>query len=151
ALVQDAAYATLLRSQRIQIHARVARSLDALYPEISRSQPEVIAHHYTQAGLLEPAVERWLAAGKLAGGRSAKVEAVRHLTRGIELVGSLPPSPERDRKELDLQLALVPPMMAIKGYGSNETLNVFQRARELFGDDTGTVESISVLWGLWHI
>jgi predicted ATPase len=102
ALVQDAAYSTLLRSQRQELHARIGRVLEEQFPETSATQPEILAQHYTQAGLADSAIEHWLEAGERAYRRSAIVEATKHLTRGIELIALLPAGVERDRKELGL-------------------------------------------------
>ena len=93
ALVQDAAYATLLRSRRQELHARIARVLEEAFPDIVETQPELLAHHYTQAGLTEQAIDYWQRAGERALKRSANLEANRHFGQGIELIKSLSPSP----------------------------------------------------------
>jgi len=122
ALVQDAAYSTLLRSQRQELHARIARVLVEQFPEATATQPEILAHHFTQAGLAPAAIEYWRKAGERAYRRSAVVEATKHLTRGIELISLLPEGAERDRKELGLSLALGRVTWATKGHGADTGL-----------------------------
>jgi class 3 adenylate cyclase/tetratricopeptide (TPR) repeat protein len=151
ALVQDAAYGSLLRDQRQHIHGAIARALETRFPDIAASQPEVLANHFTQAGLAEPAIDHWRKGGELALRRSAIVEAVNHLTRGIELIKLLPPSPGRDRKELDLHLPLAPAMSAMKGWAAPETVRVMTRARELLGSSGSLAEQMSVLSGLYLV
>ena len=149
ALVRDAAYQTLLKSRRHQLHAQIARTLEGRFPETATTQPEILAHHFTEAGLVEPAVEYWLKAGKLALSRSANAEAVKHLRKGVELTQSLPASAERGRKELDLHLALGPAMAATHGYATPETFGVFSHARNLLGHHATPTEQMTVLWGVY--
>jgi len=106
ALVQDAAYSTLLRGRRQELHARVAAALEEHFADFIERQPELLAHHLTAAGDTERAVDQWLKAGQYAAGRLAHVEAIAHLERGLALLGSLPETPARDAREIDLQLAL---------------------------------------------
>src|SRR5262249_4028401 len=89
-LVRDAAYAGLLKSRRLQLHAAIADALEQRFPEVAQTQPETLAHHLTEAGLIEKAIGYWLRAGKGAALRSANLEAIAHLERGIELTGRLP-------------------------------------------------------------
>ena len=105
ALVQDTAYQSLLKSRRQQIHATIASTLEAQFPEIAEAEPETLAHHYTAAGLAEQAVAYWLKAGQQALKRSANREAMAHLGKGLELVASLPDSEDRLRQEIHLQTA----------------------------------------------
>ena len=95
ALVQDAAYGTLLREPRRALHARIAETLESQFADIAERQPEILARHLTEAGWAERAVEQWLKAGRRAAGRSAHVEAITHLTRGLDLLVSLPEWPRR--------------------------------------------------------
>ena len=106
ALVQDAAYASLLKSRRQELHARVVRALEEKFPEILATKPEMVARHYTAAGLAADAISYWLRAGQLALQRSAMKEAIAQLTQGLDLLPDLPAGPDRDRKGVDLQLAL---------------------------------------------
>jgi class 3 adenylate cyclase/tetratricopeptide (TPR) repeat protein/ABC-type transport system involved in cytochrome c biogenesis ATPase subunit len=149
ALVRDAAYETLLKSRRHQLHAQIARVLEEKFTETVATQPEIVAHHFTQAGLVEPASDYWLKAGNLALSRSANAEAAKHLRNGVELTLIQPPSPARARKELDLYLALGPAMVATQGYATPETRRVFSRARDLLGDGGTPKERMTVLWGAY--
>jgi class 3 adenylate cyclase/tetratricopeptide (TPR) repeat protein len=130
-LVRDAAYAGLLKSRRVYLHAAIASALEQQFPEIGQTQPETLAHHLTEAGLIEKAIEYWLQAGKNAALRSANVEAIAHLRRGIEGIGRLPASEDKDRSELDLQLVLGPSLIATQGPAASEAVATFARAREL--------------------
>src|SRR5205823_7881470 len=103
ALIQDAAYQSLLRSTRQQYHQRIAQVLAERFPETAETQPELLAHHYTEAGLGAQAVDYWQRAGQRAIQRSAHVEAISHLTRGLEVLAALPDSAERIQHELVLQ------------------------------------------------
>ncbi|RXH41674.1 adenylate/guanylate cyclase domain-containing protein [Bradyrhizobium zhanjiangense] len=118
ALVQDAAYSTLLRAPRQKLHARIAEGLEQLFPERASVGPELLAHHFTNAGQAESAIAYWLKAGRRAAERSADAEAARHLRRGLEMLMTLPDSTEKDRQELDFQLALGAPLAAQHGYGN---------------------------------
>lgn len=100
ALVRDAAYQSLLKSRRHQLHGQIARTLESRFPDLASTQPEIVAHHFTEAGLVELAIEYWLKAGKLSLSRSANAEAVKHLHKGVELTQSLPPSADVVRKAL---------------------------------------------------
>jgi class 3 adenylate cyclase/tetratricopeptide (TPR) repeat protein len=149
ALVRDAAYESLLKSRRQQLHGQIARALEEKFPDVVASQPEIVARHFTEAGLVDRAIDYWLKAGHLALSRSANVEAVKHLRQGIELTQSLAPSPERVRKELDFYLALGPAMAATEGDAAPETLRVFSHARELLGEGGTLTEQMTVLWGAY--
>jgi len=118
ALVQDAAYSTLLRAPRQKLHARIATVLEQQFPERTSVEPELLARHFAEAGQVEIAISYWLTAGHRAVERSADEEAVRHIRRGLEMLMTLPQSTQRDRQELDLQLALGTPLAACHGYGS---------------------------------
>ncbi len=118
ALVQDAAYSTLLRAPRRNLHARIAETLEQEFPERVAIQPELLARHLTEAGRVEPAISYWLRAGQRAAACSADEEAVHHLRRGLEMLASMPESTQKDRHELELQLALGTPLAARYGYGT---------------------------------
>jgi hypothetical protein len=150
ALIQEAAYQSLLRSTRQQHHQRIAHVLEARFPETVETQPELLAQHYTEAGLHEPALRYWQQAGRRASTRSAYVEAIVHLTQGLALLKHLPESPERLRHELVLQTLLGPALSAARGYGAPEVEAVYIRAYEL-GQHVGEApELLPVLWGLWY-
>jgi tetratricopeptide (TPR) repeat protein len=130
-LVRDTAYASLLKSRRGHLHAAIANALDQQFPEIAQTQPETLAHHLTEAGLIEKAIAYWLQAGKNAALRSANLEAIAHLRRGIELTDRFPADEGRDRSELDFQLVLGPCLIATHGPAASTALATFARAREL--------------------
>ena len=131
ALVRDAAYSGLLKSRRAALHATIADAFEQRFPEIVEAQPETLAHHLTEAGLFEKAEAYWLQAGKKAAMRSANLEAIAHLQRGVEASGHLPDSARKDRLELDFQFALGPCLIATQGPASNKAMATFARAREL--------------------
>jgi class 3 adenylate cyclase/tetratricopeptide (TPR) repeat protein len=120
ALVQDTAYDSLLKSRRQELHAKIARVIEARFPNIMTTEPEVLAHHLTAAGLAEAAIPLWQAAGELASKRMALNEAMAHLSRGLELVSALPWSSHRDASELGLRTRLGTAWMALKGWAAPE-------------------------------
>ncbi|HEX6361711.1 MAG TPA: adenylate/guanylate cyclase domain-containing protein [Albitalea sp.] len=131
ALIQEAAYQSLLRSTRQAHHLRIADALLTHFPETARTQPELLAHHYTGAGLTGEAIEAWTRAGRVALQRSANAEAVAHLTQGLELVDHIPDALQRANAELDLLAMLAPAIVTTRGYGSDEARAAYARAREL--------------------
>lgn len=150
-LIQDAAYSTLLRGERRALHGRIANTLAKLFPDTVAMQPEVAAGHFSKAELHEAAVQHWLEAGIRAADRSAFAEAIRHFSEGVRISRSLPQSPARARKELDLQMALGPALMATRGYAAQESLEVFARADALV-QSVGTIsEQLDVLLGLFNV
>jgi predicted ATPase len=149
ALIQDAAYQSLLRSTRQQYHQRIAQVVEARFPEICETQPELLAHHYTEAGVLAQAIPYWQRAGQRAVERSANLEAIEHLTRGLDVLKTLPDTPERAQQELDLQTTLGPALMVTKGMGTPEVLHAYTRARELCQQVGETPQLFQVLQGLW--
>jgi class 3 adenylate cyclase len=143
ALLQDAAYQSLLRSTRRQHHRRIAQAMEEQFPEVVETQPELLAHHYTEAGAYEPAIRHWMRAGVRASLHSANLEAVSHLRRGLEVLHSLPESAPRMQQELQLLLALGIPLSQVQGYRSPEVKRTYARARELFrtvGEALGGLE-----------
>jgi predicted ATPase len=149
ALIQDAAYQSLLRTRRHHYHRLIAHALEERFPEIARAEPQTLAHHFTEANLIEQAIPQWQIAGQKAVERSANAEAVSHLTKGLALLQTLPKSPERSQQELALQLALGTPLIATKGFGSPEVGKVYARARELCQQAGEAPQLFPVLWGLW--
>src|SRR5262249_10283833 len=147
ALVQDAAYASLLKGRRQQLHSRIAQVLREHFPERAAAEPELLAHHYTEAGETEPAIDQWLRAGQRAAERSANIEAGAHLRRGLELLESLPDTDERACRELTLQMALGMPLIAIKGYSGEETGAAYDRARELCERVGSAQQLFPILYG----
>jgi class 3 adenylate cyclase/tetratricopeptide (TPR) repeat protein len=131
ALVQDAAYGTLLRSRRRRLHARIAATLEDRFPEIVLAQPALLARHYTEAELAEQAVVYWLKAGQQALVRSAMTEAVAQLRKGLDALAGLPDGSWRQQQELDLQTALGPALTATKGNSAADANEALSRAGEL--------------------
>jgi class 3 adenylate cyclase/tetratricopeptide (TPR) repeat protein len=131
ALVQEAAYGKLLRSQRQQIHARIAATLEDQFPDIVVAQPALLARHCAEAGLAEKAVVYWLKAGQQSYARSATTEAAAQLRRGLDVLDGLPDEPGRQQLELDLQLALGYALLAAKGFSAPEVGSTYARARAL--------------------
>jgi class 3 adenylate cyclase/tetratricopeptide (TPR) repeat protein len=150
-LIQDAAYSTLLRSERRQLHGRIARTLTERFPDSVAIGPEIAAAHFGKAELFEPAVRLWLEAGLRAAGRSAFAEAIQHFSEGVRLARMLPDDPARARKELDLQMALGPALMATRGYAAPESLEVFARADALVASVGTVAEQLDVLLGLFNV
>ncbi len=148
ALIQDTAYQSLLKSQRQLYHQRIARVLEEGFHESKETEPELLAHHYTEAGLHEQAVGYWQGAGQRAMQHSAHVEAISHVTRGLELLRTLPDTPERPRQELDLQTILGLALMATKGMAAPEVGTAYARARELCHQVGGAPQLFQVLMGL---
>jgi predicted ATPase len=118
--VQEAAYASLLRERRRQLHARIAEALEGEFPEVVETQPELVAHHYAAAGLAAPAIQYYRRAAGRAMAASANADAIAHLTKGLERIASLPESAERISREIEFRLALVTPLIATQGYRSVE-------------------------------
>src|SRR5215470_12763153 len=130
-LVRDAAYGTLLRESRRALHARIAETLESQFADIAERQPELLARHCTEAGLIEKAALLWGKAGQRSLDRSALVEAVAQLTRALDQIATLPASSALRRKQIELQVALITPLMHVKGYAAPETKAALQRARLL--------------------
>jgi class 3 adenylate cyclase/predicted ATPase len=150
ALIQDAAYQSLLRSTRQQYHQRIAQVLEAHFPETAETQPEWLAHHYTQAGLTEQAVVYWQQAGEYASDRSAYLEAVSHVTTGIELLQTLPETPERTQHAVTLYIILGAALQMAKGLAVPEVERAYTRARALCQQVGETPQLVPVLFGLWR-
>ncbi|MBI3797574.1 MAG: tetratricopeptide repeat protein, partial [Deltaproteobacteria bacterium] len=148
ALIQDAAYQSLLKSTRQQYHQQIAQVLEDRFAETVETHPELVAHHYTEAGLVRQAIPYWQRAGQKAAERSANVEAIAHLTKGLELLKTLPDTPERAQQELMLQIALGASLQATKGYAAPEVEQAYTRARELCRQVGETPQLFSVLLGL---
>ena len=156
ALVQDAAYGTLLREARRGLHARIAEVLEGQFTEIAKNQPELLARHCTEAGLTEKAAGLWGKAGQRSLERSALVEAVEQLTRAIGLIAALAPTPALRREEIKLQVALITPLLHVKGYAAPETKAAAERANLLIEQAKALGEPLedplllfSVLYGVW--
>jgi tetratricopeptide (TPR) repeat protein len=130
-LVQDAAYGTLLREPRRALHARIAQTLETQFPEIADTQPELLARHCSEAGLIEKAARLWGKAGQRSVGRSALVEGIEQLKRALALIRKLPGTPPLRREEIKLQVASIGPLMLVNGFAAPETREAIEGARVL--------------------
>jgi class 3 adenylate cyclase len=148
-LVRDAAYATLLRRRRQELHAAIASALERNFPSIVTAQPEVLAHHCSEAGLTELAIEYWRRAGERAVRQSANEEAISHLTAGLVQLRQLPDTPSRAKQELALQLAMGQASYAARGFASREATQAFNRARELCAASADDGGIHPTLFGVW--
>ena len=150
ALIQDTAYESLLKSTRQYYHQRIAQVVEEQFPETAETQPELLAHHYTEAGLTEKAVHYWYHTGQSAIERSAYVEAISHLTTGLELLKTLPEAPERLQREVDMHIALGASLIAAKGYTAPEVGETYTYARQLCHHLEDPYQLFPVLRGLWR-
>ena len=140
ALVQDAAYGTLLISRRQQLHARIAELIETRFPELATKEPELLARHFAEARQSGRAIRYWVAAGLHAAQRSANLEAIRHLSLALEAIALLPEGEDRDRQELVAQTAIGTSLISVHGYAAPETGAAYTRARLLsqrLGDKRG--------------
>ena len=149
ALIQDAAYSTLSKKSRRQLHARIGKALESRFEERVKTEPELLGYHYEQAGLNGPAVEYWRLAAHRDVARSANVEALNYFNSALALLKESPAGPERDVLELDLLIARGAPLITVKGYASVEIERNYLRARELSQDDGDSVHYFLAVWGLW--
>ncbi len=149
ALIHDAAYHSLLKSTRQQYHQRIAQVLTERFPDVAASEPELVAHHYTEGGLGMQAINYWYLAGQRAVECSANLEAITYLGKALELLAAAPASGERTQTELALQTLLGVALMSCKGYGAPEVESAFRRARELCHDLGEAAQPFPVLRGLW--
>ena len=148
ALVQDAAYDSLLKSKRHDLHEKIALQIEAYFPETRDTEPEVLAHHLTMAGRPEEAIPLWRKAGELALSRMALTEAIAHLNKGLELLAALKPSAERDAGELELRTSLGTAWLALKGWGAAEVWNSFYPALPLAKSLGRNDSLVPIYWGL---
>ncbi len=156
ALVQDAAYGTLLREPRRGLHARIAETLESKFTEITESQPELLARHFTEAAQIEKAVDFWGKAGHRSLERSALIEAIEQFRRALEQIATLPATPALRREEIKLQVATITPLIHVKGYAAPESKAAAERARLLIEQAEALSDPLddplllfSVLYGLW--
>src|SRR5262249_32177658 len=131
ALIQDAAYENLIKSRRQVLHRSVAETLRDHFADTAAAEPEVLAHHFTQTGLTEAALEWWGKAGLQSLERSALIEAMDQLTRALAHIAALPSTPALRREQIKLQVALITPLIHIKGHAAPETKAAAERARLL--------------------
>jgi predicted ATPase len=150
ALTQEVAYDSLLTTRRQMLHAAAGHALEQLYPDWLVERSEELAHHYTEAGLTEKAVHYWHHAGQKAIERSAHVEAIAHLRQGLALLQTLPETPQRLQREVDMLIALGASLLATKGYGAAEVGETYTHARHLCQHLDDVHQHFPVLRGLWH-
>jgi predicted ATPase/class 3 adenylate cyclase/ribosomal protein L40E len=150
ALIRDTAYEALLKTRRRELHRGIANVIGQSFCEVAEAHPELLAHHYTEAGLTAQAIPRWQKAGQRASQQSAHVEAINHLGRGLELLATRPETTKRARQELMLQITLGPALQATKGAAAPEVERAYTRARELCQQVGETPQLFPVLWGLWR-
>ena len=149
ALVQEAAYGTLLRARRQELHARVAATLERDFADVVEREPELLAHHLTSAGDTERAVDQWLKAGQYAAQRLAHLEAIRHFERGLAILPALAEVRERDRREIELQLARGLSLFTTEGFVSDAAGKAYVRAHELSEQSGDTRQLFMSVFGLW--
>jgi len=149
ALIQDTAYQSLLKNTRQQYHQQIAQVLAEQFPEIREMQPELLAHHYTEGGFTAQALPYWQQAGERAIQRSAYVEAINHLTKGLEVLNALPDAPQHANQELTLQLALRDALVVVNGYTAPQVEKTVLRTRELCQQLGETPQLFPVLFRLW--
>ncbi len=149
ALLEDALRNALAQTQREQFHKQIAETLEKQFPQIASTMPELLAHHFTEAGKVEQAVGYWLRAGLRSRERFANVEAIAHLSKGLELLHTLPESPGRDARELEFLTPLGTVFIAARGYGAAEVGTIFKRARELCARVGKPTELFAIMWVAW--
>jgi class 3 adenylate cyclase/predicted ATPase len=149
ALVQDTAYDSMVRSKRQDTHNRIANNLIDLRPDIEQTAPETMAHHCTEAGQLEEAVDWWSRAGRAAAERFANSEAIDHFNRALAMLAENSDISDSERRELDVQSAFAPTLLAMHGFGSEDARQAFERLRELSVASNDTDVLFRALWGLW--
>ena len=149
ALIQDSAYSSLLKSHRRNYHKQIAETIEEKFAELAESQPEVLAQHYTEASQSRKALQDWLTAGVRALQRSANAEAISHLRRGLSLAEQFPEGESRAQLELQLQSAIGPALIALKGSGDSEVGAVYGRAAELSAELGEGPHLFTSLWGQW--
>jgi class 3 adenylate cyclase/tetratricopeptide (TPR) repeat protein len=151
ALVQDIAYSMLLLGVRRSLHGRIARALEERFSDAMQARPETLAHHFTEAGLFEKAVEYWCRAGRQSVAKSGFIEAIAQLKTGLRLIADLPDTRERKQQELQLQITLTGALTVVKGYAHREVAASSSRARNLILETgrMGTITHFSVLRALW--
>jgi class 3 adenylate cyclase/tetratricopeptide (TPR) repeat protein len=148
-LVQDAAYGSLLRADRRDVHRRIAEALEAYFSEITEIRPELLAHHFTEADVVEHAVRYWLKAGQQALRLSGMVEAAALLSKGLSLIATAPDSIQRREHELDLQIGLGQAIIATQGYGAPGVSQTYARAREICEQLQYAQKLMPILYGQW--
>ena len=148
-LLRDAVYNSLLRGKRQEIHADIAAVLEKHFRDVIENRPEILAYHYSQAGKNELAIRCWRESGRRALANSANVGAIGHFRNALQLLRALPDTPQRNKEEIEIQLALGIPLIAVQGYPAAETREAFSRARTLCLNLGSPPEYFQALFGLW--
>ena len=149
ALIRDAAYQTILKSRKRDLHRRVAETLERRYPDMARSEPELLAHHYTEADVTERALDFWHAAAMKASANLAHAEAAGHNRKATAIISALPEGPSRDERELAFLTLMGPAQMALEGWDSPTAHATYERARLVAGRLGRMQDIFRSLWGLW--
>jgi len=149
ALVRDAAYESMLKSHRQKLHARIVEAIERCFPGIAEAQPEILAHHCTDAGLAEKAIGYWREAGERAVRRAANREAIGHFHRALALLEAQPEGPARAAAEIKVLSQLGPALMLVEGWAALEAERVYERARRLAGELESSADLVPPLVGLW--
>jgi predicted ATPase/class 3 adenylate cyclase len=150
ALLEDALYNALVKARRQQLHRRIGEVLEATFSRTVETQPELLGHHFAEAGLAEKAIGYWLKAGQRSLERSAHREAIGHLTNGLALLNTLEETRERDARELQILTALGPAYIAARGYAAPEAGPILLRARELCQRIGNSQQLFGILLGMWE-
>ena len=150
ALVQETAYMSLLKKRRQEFHRRIVDALEKSLSGVIRSNPELLAYHCTEAGLLEQAIPYWKRAGELALSRSAHAEAINHFKDGLLVLHQLPDSDQKIQNEILFQISLGVPLTALRGYGSSEVEETYARASKLCQQAGENSLLVPALYGLWR-
>jgi TOMM system kinase/cyclase fusion protein len=150
ALIRDAAYQALLKKKRQQFHVHIAEVLERRFPETCAAQPELLAHHFTEGSVISKAVENWARAGERARQRGAPGEAIGHFQRGIELIRTMPATPERKAQEIRMHLSLGAALQGTRGYSAPEVQAHYARGRELCQESGLSSQLFPALYGLFR-
>jgi len=151
ALVQEAAYGSLLKSRRRDLHRAVAKAFNDKFTDLAKQRPELLAHHLTEAGELEPAVEAWQKAGDFASARASYTEAQRHFVKALKILELMPDTPERAILELPLQMSFGNVIKVTEGFGSDEAIQAYSRAREISDQLGDSIQFQIIVLGLWGV
>ena len=149
ALVQEAAYSSLLRSRRERIHADIAEAIVRLFPDLAEARPEVLAHHFSHAARVDDAIGQWLIAGRRAVQQASNLEAIAHLEKALDALRNLPETTARQEQELAVRIVLGPAVLAVKGWSSPEVHKNYERARVLCEQFADTPDAFAAVWGIW--
>jgi predicted ATPase len=151
ALVRDTAYQSLLKGRRQRLHASIADAICKTLPSLEKSRPELVARHFTEAGMTASALAYWLKAGIKAFTRSANREAIAHLEHGLRLLPAVDAPAERCRWERQLLAVMGPAVMAVEGYAAAKSQHVFEKAWSLIDADCPPAERLRITCGLWNL